>query len=442
MTVDTKELVCTIAYLIGVKKHIIINCFEQECPDVIERLLADNNAMIIRYLSKIRTTLFLKFKHTDDEMRYNLKNLNTIEPYDHENIKKLEKAGISLIKPNYRSELYMLDITRLIIEHIDGCSHLFPGWINWAYIRDLFSVPKYTKPGVMKQEFEKFISNILYYPFQMYIHWKPADYGSILYNDGKFLNILYQQHNDTFDDFSKHKDAHSETKNNIYDFINSGNRIAIAVDCENSDVFKLYGVLKNLKSQELQKIDKIVLYDDCHTTSGWDWLEPFSSIPVEHIEVERVQNHKSLVDIKMTAGVCKDFYENCIDSFILFSSDSDFWGLITSLPKASFLVMYEYSKCGQAIKDALSENDIYYCSIDDFYTGNIDDLKRAVLFSELEKYFPRITEFNGLELARLVHENTRITASEKEIEIFYNKYIRTLRLACDYDGNFKIVIAS
>ena len=72
MTVDTKELVTTIAYLIGVKKHIIEQCFDAECHDTLQKLYAHKEATTIRYLCKLRTTLFQKFKKTDTEMRYNL----------------------------------------------------------------------------------------------------------------------------------------------------------------------------------------------------------------------------------------------------------------------------------------------------------------------------------------------------------------------------------
>lgn len=440
MTVDTKEIVTTIGYLIGIKKNVLEQCYDEEYHELLQRLYDDRDATTIRYLCKLRTTLMQKFKKTDDEMRFNLKNLNKIEWYDYENIKQLAKWGIDIIKPNYRSEKYILDFNRLITENIDSCSRLFPDWVNWNYIKDLFIIPHYTKPNVLKDEFDLYMGKIDFYPFQMYIHWNPDDYGSILYTDGKFLGIIYKQHNDTFTDFTKYKDAHSETKDNIYDFIERSYKTAIAVDCENSDVYKLYSVLKNLNQDELAKIEKIVLYDDYHTTSGWNWLEKFTKIPIEHIEVQRVTDRKSLVDIKMTAGVCADYYENNISSFILVSSDSDYWGLISTLKKAEFLVMYEYSKCGQDIKRALSEHDIYYCSIDDFCSGNIEDLKKAVLFDCLEKYLPDIVYINGKELVTRIYEEARINASEKEMEIFYNKYIRTLRLKVDHDGNFTVEI--
>ena len=121
MTVDTKELVTTIAYLIGVKDDIITKCFEPDYTDLIQKLHESKEASIIRYLSKIRTTLFYKFKDTDHEMRYNLKNLDRLEWYNKDEIKKLHEWGIELIKPNYRAEKYMNDLCELIAANIDNC---------------------------------------------------------------------------------------------------------------------------------------------------------------------------------------------------------------------------------------------------------------------------------------------------------------------------------
>ena len=128
------------------------------------------------------------------------------------------------------------------------------------------------------------------------------------------------------------------------------------------------------------------------------------------------------------------------DSFMLFFSVFDYWGLICSLPKAKFLVMYEYAKCGSAIKNALSEHGIYYCTIDDFCSGNVEEFKRAVLFDILGKYLTDIVYLNGKELVQQIYEETRITASDKEKEAFFQRYIRTLSLRCNPDGTFEVVL--
>lgn len=78
-------------------------------------------------------------------------------------------------------------------------------------------------------------------------------------------------------------------------------------------------MLKNLNNNEVMKTSKIMLFDDIHTTDGWDYLEKVISIPAEHIEVERIHDHKSLVDMRVMAGVFKEFYTHSVTSFILLS---------------------------------------------------------------------------------------------------------------------------
>ena len=438
MTVDTKEVVTTISYLIGVRKDILELNFA-ECKDTLDKLYADREATVIRYLCKLRTVLLQHFKKTDNAMHYDLKNLTSLDWYDKDNIKQLEKWGYTIIQANYRAEKYMYDFTKLINENIDKCSRLFYDWIVWDYIRDLFFIPKYQKAGVLKDEFAKYMGNIQHYPFQMFIHWQPADRGNIIYTDRKFLKVIYEMHGDTFTDFTKYRDADDETRNNIYNFIDNAEKTAIAVDCENSNPFKLYSVLKGLNPEELAKIEKITLYDDPNTTAGWDWLSKFTQIPVEHIEIDRVTDRKSLVDVRMTASVVTDFYRDGITSFIIVSSDSDYWGLIESLPNAHFLVMYEYEKIGTAIKSALTQHGIYYCAIDDFCSAATEDMKKAVLFAELEKHLPTIYGESPMELTQKLYEATRVTATRKEMENFCNRFVKTLKLKI-VDGKFTVEI--
>ena len=75
-------------------------------------------------------------------------------------------------------------------------------------------------------------------------------------------------------------------------------------------------------------------------------------------------------------------YKNDVDSFVIVSSDSDYWGLISSLPDAHFLVMIEREKCGPDMKEALADSGIFYCYLDDFYSGNSEDIKKNALFKD------------------------------------------------------------
>ena len=158
------------------------------------------------------------------------------------------------------------------------------------------------------------------------------------------------------------------------------------------------------------------------------------------MEVGRVVGHKSLVDIKMAVSVSKDYYENGISSFLLFSSDSDYWALISSMPQTRFLVMYEYDKCGSAILAAMDEHDVAHCAIDDFCSVYAGDLKKLVLLGELRTRLPNILGLKPLDVAYDIYEATKITGTKQDIENFCEKYIKTLKLQVGGDGTLELAI--
>ena len=97
----------------------------------------------------------------------------------------------------------------------------------------------------------------------------------------------------------------------------------------------------------MEKITRIVLHDDYHTTIAWDYIEKLINIPVEHIEAERVTDRKSLVDMRMAVGVAKSYCMEDVDSFILCSSDSDFWGLFLQSQR---LIILFYMRMSNVVK--------------------------------------------------------------------------------------------
>ena len=227
----------------------------------------------------------------------------------------------------------------------------------------------------------------------------------------------------------------------MYGFLDSSESVAIMVDCENCDPYRLYATLRNLNETELQKIKKIVLYDDIHTASVWRIFHKFDSIPVEREEVGRVTNRKSLVDIRMTAGTCREFYQDKVTAFIIASSDSDYWGLISALPDASFLVMVEREKLGDDMRAALKNAGIYYCCIDDFCSGNIDDMKTGALQAEMEPYLESAINLNVNDMMETAYSKTRIDMTDGEKRQFFEKYIKTLKLVIGSDGEVHIAMS-
>ena len=437
---ETYEIVSKIAYLAGIKKSVFENGFLTQ--EWYNKLNEVKEARIVRSLCKIRTALMLNYRQIEPAMLYNLKNLETLPYFSVEDIKQLREWGLDIVKTNYRPNRYIIDMNKCILNSIDTCRNLFPLWLKWQYIREMFIMPDGFSEDKVKLEWSKYTNSLDSYPYQVYINWNPGNDGNILYNDRKFVKLLYQQHGDIFNDNSKVSDAGSHIKNNIYNFIDASDKTVLIVDCENSDPYKLCSTLRSLNDEELEKVQKIILYDDIHTSKAWGLLERYTRIKIEHVIIERVNIFKSLVDIRLTAGVCREFYEDRVDSFIILSSDSDFWGLISSLPQASFLVMIENEKCGADIKAALEEGGIFYCSLDDFCTGNIDDLKTVMLKNELQSELDVIFTVNVNELLKSVYERCRIQMNETERRRFTDKYVKSLRLSVSGDGTMKLILSA
>ncbi len=439
---STYEIVSKVAYLIGVPLRIFENEHEAPQMDVYQRLEKDKNARIIRNLCIIRTEIERNFKKINDKMRTEYKSLLSMPEYvSAAAINTLTADGINFIKKS-STQLsgHIVEINRIISDRINNCKGLFPLWLNWQYVRELFIMPNGLSEKGSKDAAAVYYESLSFYPYQVYINWRPYDAGNILYNDKKFVTLLYEWNNDEFTEYSKVSDAGTYVKGNIHDYINDGEQVVVVVDCENSDPYRLSATLRGLDRAYLDKINSIILFDDVHTASAWSILEQFTHIPVEHITIERIKQNKSLVDIKLTARACQEYYENKVDSFIIVSSDSDYWGLISSLPKARFLVMIEREKCGPDMKAALVDSGIFYCYLDDFYTGDSEELKMNALFREMRNYMARAVRLNVNAMLDDALRSTRITMPPSERKQFYDKYIKTLQLVIDDNGDVSLAI--
>lgn len=434
---STYEIVSKVAYLIGVPVRMFENEHEPPKLEVYERLSQDKAARIVRNLCIIRTAIERNFRHINGAMATEYRSILTMPEYvPAESMNQLSADGVNFIKKSSRKLCqHIIELNRLISDRINNCKKFFPLWLNWDYVRDLFIMPDGLKEDGTKEAADLYYSGLRYYPYQMYISWKPTDSGNILYNDKKFVTLLYQWHNDYFTEYSKVSDAGSYIKGSIYEFIESSQKVVIVADCENSDPYKLCATLHNLDAQYTQKINSIILFDDVHTASAWRILDSFTRIPVEHMMIERVKPNKSLVDIMLTARACQEHYKNDVDSFIIVSSDSDYWGLISSLPDARFLVMVERENCGTDLKNAMTNAGIFYCYIDDFYSGNAEDIKLSALFKEMYRYIDGAVNLNVNTMFHEALRATRIEMSSSEQSQFVSKYIKTMQMSINENGD-------
>lgn len=439
---STYAVVSKVAYLIGIPQRIFELEYEPPKIEYFKTLAQNKNARIIRNLCMLRTAIEQNYGELNYQMTWSLKNLHSFpDLIPQETLKQLEVDGISIVKANYKLNQYIIDINHHIANRINNCKSLFPIWLEWGYVKDLFIMPNGLTEVGIKAAAAEYYANKSRYPYQVYINWCYKEAGNILYNDKKFVTLLYEANEDCFTDMSKVSDASDMAKESIYDFLENSNRVAVMVDCENSDPYKLYATLNNLNQQALlDRIYKIILCDDINTTTAWDILDQFTGIPVEHLETTRVSSHKSIVDQALCVKATKEHYLNQVDSIILFGSDSDYWGLFSYLDSVNYYVMVESCKFGVNHRNALIEAGIPFCYIDNFCTGNSNRIKVEAMLREIRRTLDEALHLNVKEMLENAFLATRAEMSDAERKQFYNRYIKSMRLVIGDDGELSIIL--
>lgn len=448
------EIVSLIGFLLGVKDEIMETESERFKEEYINRYKKDDSCLIIRCLSILRMNLIQNTK----EITTRLNDLVVLEGMPDliqtSAIQYLREKGIEIVKVNASVNELIAYVNQYMLDNIERIRDYIPNWIQWEYIRNLFLMPScysgkngifltsiLNKKKIMRginTEKSIFFLNRSFYPYGIYLYWPEnkmkSYYGNLLFNDEKFLKILYTQYDETFKANQYVIDAPIEKKNQVYTFLDNANTVCVLVDCENVDPYCFASVFMNLDEEKLKKIKKIVLFDDVNASNAWDYLHHSINLPLEHKEVSRVLENKSLVDIAMTTGACKEFYENNTESIILASSDSDFWGLVSSLPNAKFLVLNESIKASNTILRVLKDHQIQYCFMDRFAQAEAQEYKEEVLLQNLRlvlKEFNDRGSFNYRNPDELVdaiftkaHIHGSYTQIQNEKETFKNKYLK------------------
>lgn len=429
------EISCKISYLVGVNQSCISK--DPNRVKMFKALGENKNARIIRNLCIVRTAMLANFGRISTKIAEEGSNVYFLNEYiPKDALEQLSKDGVECIKKGNKSVAkHIIEINRIISDRINNCKNLFPIWLNWDYVRDLFVMKNgFTVEGVNAEK-QTFYDNREKYPFQMYINWVyDGKGGHILHNDRVIVCVMYEQHGETFGDRSRVCDVGEEIKERVYDFIAASGKTIIAVDCENSDPYKMCATLKNLSENYTSKISKIILIDDINASSAWKILEYYTSIPVEYKLIERVKKGKSLVDITLSSVICREHYTGGVDSVILFSSDSDYWGLASVMPEMKFHVMVERGSFSEEYRVAIEEAGMSYCYIDDFFTGNALEIKYKAILKELGIGLKSV-KVNVNNLLDGALSSTRAELSPAERKQFYDKYLKRLTVEVDDDGN-------
>ena len=71
-------------------------------------------------------------------------------------------------------------------------------------------------------------------------------------------------------------------------------------------------------------------------------------------------------------------------------------------------MMIEHNKCGPDMKAALANSGIFYCYLDDFYSGDSEELKTNALLQEMRDYMEKAVQLNAIDMLNDALRSTRI----------------------------------
>lgn len=436
----TFDIVSKTAYLCGVPERFFYEDEKRLRLDIYVKLDKDKNARIIRNLCIIRTAIERGFKRINNYIKYENRRISSLtDCIPEKSLRELSEDGV-VFEKNTSTKLahHLIEINRLIADRINNCSSLYPMWINWNYVKNLFIMPNGLTEQGTAEGAASYYNVMERLPYRVYLNYKPVSDDYLFYNDRVFVSNLYESNNDYFEDKSKTADVNDTIKDSVYDFIEDSGKLIVMVDCENADPYAMYSVFQNLDMEYLGKIRNVILIDDVHANIAWHILDENLKVPVEHIMLERLKDNKSLADITLTSRTCQEFYQNGVDSFIIVSSDSDYWALIKSIPSARFLVMIEHEKCSVDMKNALAASGVFYCYTDDFYSGDTQTLKTKVILKEMYKYISEHMDLNAREMFETAVSNSRVEMPESEKNAFYDRYVRRLYAEIEKDGTVRL----
>ena len=434
---NTFGIVSKVAYMLGVPEKMFLNEHEPIKHEVYAELKNDKSARIIRHLCILRTAIERNFQKINNAVRFENKSLfNMPEFIPQESIKQLSVDGVNILRSNdTKITQQIIEINSLVSDRINNCKLLFPTWLKWEYLKDLFIMKNGLKEEGVKAAAGIYYQNLSCYPYQMYMNWVPKNEGNIFYNDEKFVNLLYEWNGDYFRDRSKVTDASDYAKRELYNFVENGKKIIMLVDSENADPFNFSSALKNLDAEYLEKIEKIIVFYDINANSAWKNFGAYCDIPVIVNTVKRINPKKSRVDFKLLSAAKDEFNDNAVDSFIIISSDSDFWSLVEDLPNANIFFMLEHGKDGKDLRNALYEEDIPFFYMDEFCSANTEDMKKESVMVEIHKNISEKINFNLYEMFSETLKAKGIKMETAEKKQFFERYFKNIQASVSVQGN-------
>lgn len=88
----------------------------------------------------------------------------------------------------------------------------------------------------------------------------------------------------------------------------------------------------------------------------------------------------------------------------------------------------------------MEDAGVFYCYIDDFCTGNSDEVRLRAVLTQLQDKIDAQVNLNIRDLMKETIREARAEMGTKEEVRFYDRYIRQMKLEIDKEGNLRLVL--
>ena len=437
-SMDRHTIATTMAYLKGTDwAHLSCreDIFDAELLGKLDKMPC---AQIVRDLCVLQNDFLRHNTEIYRQLTVEGKGLYSIPQVDFQALSRLESHGIYIAKNSgrYSKNQYLIDINNFLSQRINNCRSLFPDWVIWTYIRSFFIMVNGNKESGIKLAAAEFYKNRSKYPYQCWVSGDLSEVtGNIFASDELLVETIYKMNGDSLTD-SHHsyvRDINEFTRGNIKKFMSDAKNIDVVVDCENSDPLRFLSAIHTINELAQYKLKKIFLINDPRASTIWSGIkDECPGMVVEEILLERIYENKSLSDVKLATITAKECYTQNVDSFLLVTRDSDFFGMLTTLTAdAHFLVMLETEKCGLKIREKLREINTPYCFLDYFFKDQsiMDVLQKKVCKEVLGNLNNLVS---GISINGLISEavkKTRIAINPSELSELQKKLARRLEIS-------------
>ena len=166
------DIVSKVAYLLGIHKRYFENENEPPKLEIFKKLELDKRARIIRNLCILRTQMehnFLKICQGIQQEGRSILGMPEYMPISA--MQALSDDGVEIYVHLKDPTPYLVNLNKNIKSRINNCRDLFPEWLNWDYLSDIFIMPDGLTEEGTKKAASFYYENMNFYPYKQYLNF-------------------------------------------------------------------------------------------------------------------------------------------------------------------------------------------------------------------------------------------------------------------------------